>query len=150
MEWGGSNCEVELHCIWLPKWNFERTLLYTGQDITLTPEESRALQLEVITTSDQYKDYDQKNIVVTDGLICKISPNPVSTLTEVCVELSEGTTSAVLMVYNVNHNLVNNYIVQGSGETQVQLDLSNYTQGTYQVVLVIDGVISDIQNIIKQ
>ncbi|MGB1295478.1 MAG: hypothetical protein ACPG6V_08355 [Flavobacteriales bacterium] len=125
-------------------------LLYSGQDITLTPEESRALQLEVITTSDQYKDYDQKNIVVTDGLICNISPNPASTLTEVCVELSEGTTSAVLMVYNVNHNLVNNYIVQGSGETQVQLDLSSYTQGTYQVVLVIDGVISDVHNIIKQ
>ncbi|MGB0870110.1 MAG: hypothetical protein ACPGSD_10975 [Flavobacteriales bacterium] len=108
------------------------------------------LQLEVITTSDKYKDYDQKNIVVTDGLICNISPNPASILTEVCVELSEGTSSAVLMVYNVNHNLVNNYIVQGSGETQVQLDLSNYTQGTYQVVLIIDGVVSDMHNIIKQ
>ncbi|MGB1295480.1 MAG: hypothetical protein ACPG6V_08365 [Flavobacteriales bacterium] len=107
------------------------------------------IELEVITTSDQYKDYDKKNIVVTDGLICNINPNPASTLAEVCVELSVGTTSAILMVYNVNHNLVNNYIVEGSGETQVQLDLSNYTQGTYQVVLVIDGIISDIQNMVK-
>ncbi len=125
-------------------------LLYSGKNITLTAEESKALQLEVITDSDKYKDYDRTNIVVTEGIICSVSPNPTTSISEICTKLSEGVNTAVLMVYNMNHNVVSNYMISGEGESTIQIDLSTNPAGTYQIVLVINGIIADAQNLIKQ
>lgn len=133
------------------KWfDSEGNLLYIGQNITLTAEESKELQLEVVTQSDQYKDYDQTNLVVTEGIISSISPNPVNTTTEVCVELSEGINTAVLMVYTMNHNVVNNYMISGIGEVNLSIDVSSLNNGIYQTVLVIDGTVVDIQQFVKE
>lgn len=54
------------------------------------------------------------------------------------------------MIYNMNHNMVNNYIITGEGESEIQIDLTNFSNGTYQTALIIDGIISDSKYFIKQ
>lgn len=54
------------------------------------------------------------------------------------------------IVLNPFNQPVGNYIVTDSGESTINIDLSSSSSGWYQTALVINGIIADTQNFIKQ
>ncbi len=125
-------------------------LLFTGQNITLTAEQTEQLKLEVITDNDKYIDYDQKSILVTSGIIRSITPQPITNQADIVVELSENTSNATLMIFSSVNQPIDNFFITNTGESSLNIDFSGYNSGSYQAILVIDGIIVDLQPFIKQ
>ena len=46
--------------------------------------------------------------------------------------------------------LINNHIISSTGESTLNINMGAYLAGSYRVLLVIDGNIVDIKNLIKQ
>jgi Zn-dependent metalloprotease len=124
-------------------------LLYTGKSITLTAAQTEALKLEVIAETDDYKDYDEKNIIVTPGLIHAINPQPVQNTANIEVEISSSATSATLVIYSTMQIPVNNYIISSTGESTINANLNGLPAGIYKAVLVVNGTIVDTKQFIK-
>ena len=123
-------------------------LIYTGKDLSISPQITEKYKLEVIANADGFKDYDEVIVEVKDCYIDNISPNPASS--NVTVEYkTENTTSAYIMVLNSTATINNNYIV-GVNQTQTTFNVTNFQQGTYSVILVCDGVAVDMKTLIVQ
>ena len=54
-------------------------LIFTGTDLTVSPEITMTYMLEVISDLDGFKDYDEIQIIVSPNRIESLVPNPVST-----------------------------------------------------------------------
>ena len=123
-------------------------LIYTGKDLAISPQITEKYKLEVIANADGFKDYDEVIIEVKDCYIDNISPNPASN--NVIVEYkTENITSAYIMVLNSTATTNNNYIIDVD-KPQTTLNVTNFQQGTYSVILVCDGVAVDMKTLIVQ
>lgn len=123
-------------------------LVYTGTDLTVSPEVTMTYQLEVISDIDGYKDYDEVEIEVNPYRLESLVPNPAANQVSANY-IANGANSAYLMVVNTIDGTSNNYIIDPSLST-ISLNVSNYPSGLYSVALVCDGKIVDSKNLIKQ
>ena len=57
--------------------------------------------------------------------------------------------SAYLMVTSITNGTSNNYIID-TKQNSITIDVSTYTNGTYNIALVCDGQIQDSKNLLKQ
>ncbi|MFT5238390.1 MAG: hypothetical protein ACI9M9_001996, partial [Flavobacteriaceae bacterium] len=119
-------------------YDLDGNLISSGKDITLSPDITQKYKLEVITTSDGFKDYDEINVEVNPFVLGVMSPNPADNQVTINY-LAEDSTSAYLVLSELNTNNTNNYILNPSENTKT-LDLSNYNTGIYFVSFVCDGV----------
>lgn len=110
-------------------YDLEGNLIYTGPDLTVSPEVTKTYKLEIITDTDGYKDYDQVQVTVN--------------------YIVDEATSAYLMVVSTVTGISNNYILD-TNETSININVSNYSSGFYTVALVCDGEIVDSKNLSKQ
>lgn len=124
------------------------TLLYTGQNITVSPEFTEKYKLEIIAENDGYKDYDEVTVSVKQYEITSISPNPVINNVTVVYD-SENATSGYLQILSPFGTFSSNYIIDVQQE-EITIDISSYASGVYSAILVIDGVSVDSQNLLKQ
>ena len=98
----------------------------------------------------------RKNVVALEGFetgkaIEKIIPNPVSNTAQLTYQLN-GAKSAYLMIAGFYHGakrMSTNYALDVN-KTETTLDLTNYSNGYYQVALVCDGKIADMKTLIKE
>jgi hypothetical protein len=75
-------------------------------------------------------------------------PNPATTqVTENYV--ADDANSAYLMVVNTNNGSSNNYILDTTSYS-ITFDVSGYTAGIYEVILVANGATQTSQTLIKQ
>ena len=96
-------------------------LIYTGKDLSISPQITEKYKLEVIAAADGFKAYDEVIIEVKDCYIDNISPNPASN--DVVVNYkTENTTSAYIMVLNATATANNNYIIDVN-QTQTVLSI---------------------------
>lgn len=79
-----------------------------------------------------------------------ISPNPSSNEIKVNYKLN-GISSAYLMIIDQygNNSESNNYIISPES-SYVNINISNYSNGFYTIILVCDGQIVDTKTLIKQ
>ena len=56
----------------------EGNLIYTGTDLTVSPEVTKTYKLEIITDTDGYKDYDQVQVTVNPYRLESLVPNPAT------------------------------------------------------------------------
>ena len=126
----------------------EGNLIYTGTDLTVSPEVTKTYRLEVITDNDGYKDYDDVEVTVNPYKLESLVPNPATSNVTVNY-IADEATSAYLMIVSIVTGISNNYILDVN-ETSINLSVSSYASGLYSVALVCDGEIVDSKNLAKQ
>ena len=124
----------------------EGNLVYQGKDLTVSADVTKKYKLEVVTP-DGFKDYDEVEVKLRDGYIETISPNPASNTISISYKLN-GASSAYLMIVNLNNNSSNNYLLETDTDSKT-IDVSNYPNGNYALMLICNGNLSDIKNLIK-
>ena len=122
-------------------------LIYTGTDLTITPQMTQTYKLEVVSDIDGLKDYDEVTITVNPYYIDTLVPNPAISQVTVNYEIA-GSTSAYLMVVNTNTGSSDNYILDTT-TTSATIDVSTYTTGLYNIVLVCDGATQNAKTLVK-
>ena len=123
-------------------------LIYTGTDLSVSPEITETYELEVISSLNGYKDYDEVTVTVHPYHIESISPNPTSSQVDIAYEI-DGSNSAYLMLLNINSGNSENFILDVTTDITT-LNISSFSTGLYSVILICDGEIQDSQNLIKE
>ena len=125
-------------------------LIYQGPDLTVSADVTKKYRLEIISTTDGYKDYAEVEVKLKPSAIESISPNPAQDQVQVNYKLN-GTDSAYLMVTSQygTGGISNNYVLN-TAITMITINFSGYPAGYYTVALVCDGVIVDAKTLVKQ
>ena len=122
-------------------YDMDGNLVFTGKDLTVTADITKKYKLEVIADIDGYKDYSEVEVKVKMGVITNITPNPANNQTVVSYD-TQGGSSAYLAIFNVATGGSDQHILSlGSGV--LNLDLSSYQPGNYELLLVTDGVVRE-------
>lgn len=126
----------------------EGNFLYSGTNFTVTPEMTTKYKLEVISDIDGFKDYDEVQITVNPYKLESLVPNPASN--QIVINyLANGASSGYIMVVNINTGNSDNYILDVQQSNTV-IDISTYTPGLYNIILVCDGEIQNSKTLLKQ
>lgn len=125
----------------------EGNLIYTGEDITVSPEITKEYQLEVIKEADGFKDYDHVVVEVNPYILGSIIPNPVQEIATINY-LAEDANSAYLIITELNTNNTHNYILNTT-ESNIEIDMVDFNTGIYYVTLICDGVAINNSTLIK-
>ncbi|MGB3342581.1 MAG: hypothetical protein WBA61_01585 [Aequorivita sp.] len=126
----------------------EGNLIHSGTDLTITPEMTQTYKLEVVSDIDGFKDYDEVQITVNPYRLQSLVPNPASNQITINY-LADGAASAYIMIVNINTAHSDNYILDLQ-QSNINIDVSAYTIGLYNVILVCDGEIQNSKTLIKQ
>jgi|GEM_PF-5949407 len=115
-------------------------LIYSGPDFTASPEITTTYQLEVVALSDGFTSYDDVTVQVSEFQIESLSPNPVTDM--VTVQYNAANASSAYLVISHAGGASNNYILTTSANATT-IDVSNYTPGNYNVILICNGEVQD-------
>ncbi len=128
----------------------DNNLIFQGKNLQIANAVAEKYKLEVISTVDGFKDYSEMEVKINPNRLKSIAPNPVVGLTKIGYNLQYATSAYLMIVsYYMNGGVSNNYVLDvNSSETNI--NMSNYANGFYKVVLVVNGVISDAKIIFKQ
>lgn len=124
-------------------YNNSESLIYQGKNLQIANAVAEKFKLEVIATTDGFKDYKDVEVKLKPSRLENISPNPASNNVLVNYKLN-GATSAYIMVigYYRSSGISNNYILD-LNVSEINIDISNYPIGFYTVALVVNGDIVD-------
>jgi subtilisin family serine protease len=128
----------------------EGNLIFTGKDLTIATQVATKYKLEVIATTDGFKDYSEVDVNLKPSTLNTITPNPASNNVTISYKLNE-VNSAYLMILGSygTTNSSNNYVLDlNSSETNI--NISNYPNGFYTVALICNGQIIDAKTLVKQ
>ncbi len=125
-------------------------LIYQGKDLQIANAVAEKFKLEVIATTDGFKDYKEVEVTLKPSTLEYIAPNPATNNVLVSYKLN-GASSAYLMIigYYGSNGSSNNYILDVNS-SEINLNVSNYPSGFYTVALVVNGEIVDAKTLIKQ
>jgi hypothetical protein len=119
-------------------YDMEGNLIYTGKDLSISPEVSKKYHLEVIALSDGMKKYDAADVKVNPYFITNLSPNPASS-TVIVDYFAEGASQPYIILVNTNTGDENMYPINPL-VTQKSIQVSSYSPGIYTVKLLCDGM----------
>ena len=132
------------------KWYDEAgNLIYTGKDLTVSPDVTSKYKLEVEATIDGFKDYDEVEVKVKLFAIKSISPNPSRNIININYKANTAN-SAYLIVVPLLTNATSHQYLLSTAQTTRTIDVSAYPLGQYPVILMCDGAIADFKNILIQ
>ena len=120
-----------------------------GYQITLMPDHSQTYKIEIEQKDNGYKSYDEVQVIVVDGVIKSLAPNPANDYVTVSYLLSDNATDAVIQISNIYGNISASYPL-AINRTEQQISLSGLMSGTYLVKLLISGTAVDSKNLLKQ
>ena len=125
-------------------------LIYQGKDLQIANAVAEKFKLEVIATTDGFKDYREVEVTLKPSTLNTITPNPASNNTTISYKLNEVNSAYIMILGSYGTtNSSNNYILD-LNSTQINIDLSNYPIGFYTVALICNGQIIDAKTLIKQ
>lgn len=125
------------------------TLIYTGENLSVSPNTTETYKLEIIADADGFKDYDEVEVKVNRFRINGVSPNPTANDIVVDYTAQDATSVYFIIVGATNSGISNNYVID-SALSQTTIDVSSYPTGVYTIALVVNGQISDAQSFVKQ
>ena len=128
----------------------EGNLIYQGKDLQVANAVAEKFKLEVIATSDGFKDYKEVEVKLKPSTLENVTPNPATNAIMVSYKLN-GANSAYLMILGSygTTNSSNNYILDLSSSV-TNINISNYPNGFYTVALICNGQIIDAKTLVKQ
>lgn len=121
-------------------------LIYSGKDFTVSQEITKRYKLEVVAL-DGFKDYSEVEVKVSPYKFISMAPNPASSEFLVQYDIANAS-SAYIMITGVNNSVSNNYILN-TASAQTTINIADYPNGLYVVVLVADGQVIASKNLIK-
>ncbi|MDR0829470.1 MAG: serine protease [Prevotellaceae bacterium] len=119
----------------------------TGYQITLTPLFSQKYKIEILKIEDGFKSYDEVEVIVVDGVIKSLSPNPAQSYVRVDYKLSDNATAASIQVSDLQNIMSVSYPLSTT-LTQQDISLSGFVPGNYIVKLIISGAVVDTKSLI--
>lgn len=126
----------------------EGNLIYQGKDLTVTADVVKTYKLEVIATSDGFKDYADVEVKLKPSTIENITPNPASNAVAINYKINNVNSAYLMVIGYYGSNTSYNYILDTNAQ-QTQIDISNYPNGYYTIALVCDGNIVDAKTLLK-
>ena len=129
-------------------YNSAGNLIYQGQTLEIPNAIAENYKLEVISTTDGFKDYDEVTVLLNPSSIQTMAPNPANNNVKVSYVLNNAN-SAYLQIIGYSGSTSNNYILD-INTTQTTINLTNYPVGYYTVALIVNGEITDSKTLIKQ
>lgn len=124
-------------------------LIFQGKDLEVANAVAEKYKLEVISSVDGFKDYDEVEVFVKPSKIDIIAPNPASNQLSVRYTLNE-VSSAYLMVIGYYGNYTSYNYILNVNHSETTIDVSQYPLGFYTIALICDGVVVDEKTLIKQ
>ena len=124
-------------------------LVYTGKDLTVATNVATKYKLEVIATSDGFKDYTEVEIKLKPSFIDLIYPNPTSNVANISYKINEVTSAYLMIISSYGSSYCSNNYILDINNSNINIDLSNYETGFYTVALVCNGQIVDAKTLIK-
>ena len=122
----------------------------SGTMLSTTATQSQQYRLSVQATADGYKGYDTVSVVVRNGAITAISPNPATNQAVVSYTLSNQVQSGTVQIVNTN-GIVLLSTPFAAPQTSTILNLHSLTAGQYSVRLVsVTGEVMDSKTLIVQ
>ena len=106
-------------------------------------------KLEVIATSDGFKDYTEVEIKLKPSFIDLIYPNPTSNVANISYKINEVTSAYLMIISSYGSSYCSNNYILDINNSNINIDLSNYETGFYTVALVCNGQIVDAKTLIK-
>lgn len=117
------------------------TLIYSGQNLTVTPDVTTKYKLQVIAKNDGFVSYDEVIVHVKEFQVKSVSPNPATTTLDVEYFIKDAT-SAYLSICPFNNPSSNNYIIDPL-LTNTTINISGMGTGSYYLRLVVNGEVKD-------
>ena len=116
--------------------------MYQGKDLFIDDAIAEKYQLKVFSPSDGYFEITDYDLKYNPNRLEVLYPNPASSSNlNVKYKVNEAS-SAYIMI-------TNNYIIDKDA-TEININLSNYPNGIYKVILVTDGAVVEMKNLSKQ
>lgn len=127
----------------------EGNLVYQGKELQIANAVAEKYKLEVISSVDGLKDYSDVEVSLKRNRVESIYPNPASNQVNLKYKINHGNSAYIIITsYYMTNGISNNYMVNVN-ENEIDVNLSNYPNGFYKVILVVDGAVSDIQILSK-
>ncbi len=126
----------------------EGNLIYTGTDLTISSDITKTYKLEIVSNIDGFKDYDEIEVSIKPFRIETINPNPANDILNINY-ITTDATSAYVMFVNMNTGSSDNYILN-TQQSSISINVSAYTTGLYNIILVCDGVVQNSKTLLKQ
>lgn len=124
-------------------------LIFSGKDLTIATEVATKYKLEVIATSDGFKDYSEVEVKLKPSVLSSIAPNPATNNVTINYKVNEAGTAYLMIISSYGTtNSSNNYILN-TNSSETNIDISNYPIGFYTVALVCNGQIIDAKTLVK-
>ena len=124
-------------------------LIFSGKDLTIATEVATKYKLEVIATSDGFKDYSEVEVKLKPSVLSSIAPNPATNNVIINYKVNEAGTAYLMIISSYGTtNSSNNYILD-INNSETNIDISNYPIGFYTIALVCNGQIVDAKTLIK-
>lgn len=124
------------------------SLVHTGRIMSVSPSNNETYKLEVTAEDDGFKDYDEVDVKIKAGRIVTLYPNPTSSLISLEYEF-ENVSSAYIYVIKPFFSSYTVYSLDVA-ESSTEIDLSDYSAGIYNFVLICDGAVADVKSVTKQ
>jgi len=145
--------EVELEALSIEQnasyvWYNNEQAIDTTLLLSTYPESNTNYVLEIVKNESGNKDYDTVNVIVKNGRINSITPNPASEIITTSYKLSNTITSAFIRIKNINGLIVLNIPVDIL-LNEKQIYLGNVSSGNYVLELISNTEILDCKTFIK-
>ena len=122
----------------------------SGTMLSTTATQSQQYRLSVQATADGYKGYDTVSLVVRNGAITSLSPNPTSGQAVVTYNLASSVSAASIVVTNSSGLAVYSSAINVAATTHT-LNVQNLVAGQYSVrLLSATGEVLDSKTLIVQ
>ena len=122
----------------------------SGTTLSTTATQSQQYRLSVQATADGYKGYDTVSVVVRNGAITSLSPNPATNQVVVSYALSNQVQGGTVQIANTNGVVLLSTPFTAT-QTSTTLNLQNLVAGRYSVRLVsATGEVLDSKTLIVQ
>lgn len=122
----------------------------SGTTLSTTATQSQQYRLSVQATADGYKGYDTVSLVVRNGAITSLSPNPATNQVVVSYALSNQVQGGTVQIANTNGVVLLSTPFTAT-QTSTTLNLQNLVAGRYSVRLVsATGEVLDSKTLIVQ
>ena len=128
-------------------YNSSDSLIGSGESLSVTASTSAKYKLEVIATSDGYKDYDSLYVTTTLGKITNLSPNPANSQVVVSYDLSPNISSAVIVIANATSQVFYSADLDVD-QTSHTINLQSIPTGQYTIRVESQGSSLDIKTLI--
>jgi cell wall-associated protease len=128
------------------KWyDVNNNLVATGRLSSISVDSPQNIILEVIAQIDNFTSRDTMEVNIKKGSIVSISPNPTSATTNITCALDDNLTAQLILTNGLSTNV---YEIN-SLNPSISIDFTNKNIGTYNLVLIINGIITDFKTILK-